>query len=63
MVVRLVTQVKRRNQPEMFTHVQPHAHAVARLTRLFAGTFIRRITSDGPTLEEIEYGALMHDVG
>lgn len=62
-VMRMVAQVERQNQPEMFSHVQPHAHATARLTRFFAATCIRMMSSDGPTLDEIEYGALMHDLG
>jgi HD-GYP domain-containing protein (c-di-GMP phosphodiesterase class II) len=62
-VMRMVARVERLSQPEMFSHVQPHAHATARLTRFFAGTCIRTIASDGPTLDEIQYGALMHDIG
>ena len=62
-VVRMVARVERKNQPEMFFHVQPHAHATARLTRLFATTYTCGSRSQGPTLDEIEYGALMHDIG
>jgi response regulator RpfG family c-di-GMP phosphodiesterase len=62
-VMRMVAQVERKNQPELFSHVQPHAHATARLTRFFAATCSRRVSSYGPTLDEIEYGALMHDIG
>jgi HD-GYP domain-containing protein (c-di-GMP phosphodiesterase class II) len=58
-----VAHIERQNQPEMFSHVQPHARATARLARLFSETCIRSITSGGPTLDEIEYGALMHDIG
>lgn len=62
-VVRMVAQVERQNQPATFSHVQPHAHATARLTRFFAATCLRRANSYEPTLDEIEYGALMHDLG
>jgi response regulator RpfG family c-di-GMP phosphodiesterase len=62
-VMRMVARVERKSQPEMFSHVQPHANATARLTRFFAETCVRRITSEGPTLDEIQYGALMHDIG
>lgn len=62
-VVRMVARVERQNQPRTFTHVQPHAHATARLTRFFAATCIREKGSYGVTLDEIEYGALMHDIG
>jgi HD-GYP domain-containing protein (c-di-GMP phosphodiesterase class II) len=60
-VERMVARVERKNQPEIFTHVQPHAHATARLARLFANTC--GIRSHGLTLDEIAYGALMHDIG
>jgi HD-GYP domain-containing protein (c-di-GMP phosphodiesterase class II) len=63
LVVREVARVERRSQPELFAHVQPHAHATARLTRLFAATRARINDDYGPTLDEIEYGAFMHDIG
>jgi HD-GYP domain-containing protein (c-di-GMP phosphodiesterase class II) len=49
--------------PAIFAHVQPHAHATARLARYFAAACgfdngIRR-----PTLNEVEFGAQMHDIG
>jgi HD-GYP domain-containing protein (c-di-GMP phosphodiesterase class II) len=62
-VAHMVGRVELRNQPETFAHVQPHAHATARLTRLFAAACSRVARNHGPTLDEIEYGALMHDIG
>lgn len=61
--LRMVAQVERQNQPQMFSHVQPHAHATARLARLFASTCLREMSSYEPTYDEIEYGAWMHDIG
>ncbi len=57
----MVARVERKERPEVFAHVQPHAHAAARLTRLFAAKCVG--AGRGPTLDEIEYGALMHDIG
>jgi HD-GYP domain-containing protein (c-di-GMP phosphodiesterase class II) len=60
---RMVALIERKNQPDLFSHVQPHAHATARLTRLFAEAYTHKLRNAKPTLDEIEYGALMHDVG
>ncbi|MCA1558546.1 MAG: response regulator [Acidobacteria bacterium] len=46
----------------MFAHVQPHAHATARLARRFATEYVYRLSDQGPTLDEIEFGALMHNM-
>jgi putative two-component system response regulator len=63
-VARMVGRVERRNQPQIFAHVQPHAHATARLARLFATECSRGKSHHYcPTLDEIEFGALMHDIG
>jgi response regulator RpfG family c-di-GMP phosphodiesterase len=62
-VMRMVSRVERRNQPQVFAHVQPHAHATARLARLFAAECSRGKRHYCPTLDEIEFGALMHDIG
>jgi response regulator RpfG family c-di-GMP phosphodiesterase len=59
----MVARIERQKQPETFAHVQPHAHATARLTRFFAATCLREKGGSGVTLDEIEYGALMHDIG
>lgn len=61
--VRMVARVERKHQPEMFRHVNPHAHATARLTRFFANACACQVGSIDATLDEIEYGALMHDIG
>lgn len=62
-VTKVIALVGRRPQPEIFAHVQPHAHATANLARRFA--IANGYTSRGnmPTLEELELGAYLHDVG
>jgi putative two-component system response regulator len=62
-VAHMVARVESKSQPETFAHVQPHAHATAKLTRFFASACDCGTGSYGPTLDEIEYGALMHDIG
>lgn len=62
-VARIVGRVERKNQPQVFAHVQPHAHATARLSRFFAAECLRGKNHRRPTLDEIEFGALMHDIG
>lgn len=62
-VARVIAAVGRKTQPAIFAHVQPHAHATANLARRFAvacGCDGRR---GMPTLEELEAGAHLHDVG
>jgi len=49
-------------EPKIFAHFQPHAHATARLTRRFAN-FLFGNGKYRNWLDEIEYGAYMHDVG
>jgi HD-GYP domain-containing protein (c-di-GMP phosphodiesterase class II) len=61
-LIRVITTVSQQSQPEIFAHVQPHAHATANLTRHFA-SFLCLGRSPGPTLKEIEFGAHMHDIG
>ncbi|HEX8492483.1 MAG TPA: HD domain-containing phosphohydrolase [Pyrinomonadaceae bacterium] len=62
-VTKVIALVGRKPQPEIFAHVQPHAHATANLARRFAlaGGYTSR--SNMPTLEELEAGAYLHDVG
>lgn len=48
-------------QPEWFAHIHPHGHATARLARRFAAA-CRKLTR-GPTLDELEFGAYLHDIG
>jgi HD-GYP domain-containing protein (c-di-GMP phosphodiesterase class II) len=50
----------RDEQPRLYRHVHPHGHATARLTRSFAAALGR---ADGPSLDEIEIGAYLHDFG
>jgi HD-GYP domain-containing protein (c-di-GMP phosphodiesterase class II) len=59
---RVITTVSRQAQPEIFAHVEPHAHATAKLARHFAA-FVLRGNSSGLTLKEIEFGAHVHDIG
>ncbi|MDT4954632.1 MAG: hypothetical protein QOJ02_2770 [Acidobacteriota bacterium] len=61
--LRIVTHAEREDQPETFAHVYPHAHATARLARLFALACRCGSRTTGPTLAEIEYGAYAHDIG
>jgi HD-GYP domain-containing protein (c-di-GMP phosphodiesterase class II) len=59
---RVITIVSRQARPEIFAHVEPHAHATAKLAHHFAA-FVIRGKSSGPTLKEIEFGAHVHDIG
>lgn len=59
---RVITTVTRQAQPEIFAHVEPHAHATAKLARHFAA-FIIHGKSCGEALKEIEFGAHVHDIG
>ncbi|HYH86457.1 MAG TPA: HD domain-containing phosphohydrolase [Pyrinomonadaceae bacterium] len=61
-LMRVVSKVSKQAQPEIFAHVQPHAHATAKLSCHFAA-FLRLDLSRGPTLKELEIGAYMHDIG
>ena len=58
----LIHVVSKQAQPEIFAHVQPHAHATAKLSRHFAAS-LQLGRSRGPTLKEIELGAYLHDIG
>jgi HD-GYP domain-containing protein (c-di-GMP phosphodiesterase class II) len=62
-VMRMIARMEQKDQPEIFAHVHPHAHATARLARLFAAFCGCDSGSSGVTLAEIEYGAQMHDIG
>jgi HD-GYP domain-containing protein (c-di-GMP phosphodiesterase class II) len=50
-----------KEQPEWFGHIYPHGRATARLARYFAATYSDKIR--GATLDEIECGAQLHDIG
>lgn len=62
-VRKIITLVGRKTQPEIFAHVQPHAHATANLTRRFASACGCAGRGNMPGLEEMEVGAYVHDVG
>lgn len=61
-LMRAIAGVSQQAHPEIFAHVQPHAHATAKLARHFAA-YLHHGRSRGPTLKEIEFGAHMHDIG
>lgn len=52
---------RQRVQPEWFAHVHSHGHATARLARSFTAACVKTVSK--ATLEEIEFGAYMHDIG
>lgn len=58
-----VATVGNGTEPAIFAHVQPHAHATARLVRYFAAACGFDDGIRGPTLDELEFGAQMHDIG
>jgi HD-GYP domain-containing protein (c-di-GMP phosphodiesterase class II) len=60
-VLRAVACLGREEQPELYRHVYPHGHATAKLARAFA-SFLE-CGRGAPTLDEIELGAHLHDVG
>lgn len=61
-LIRAISIVSQQAQPEIFAHVQPHAHATAKLARHFAA-YLHHGRSCRSTLKEIEFGAYMHDIG
>lgn len=62
-VTKVISLVGRKSQPEIFAHVQPHAHATANLTRRFAIAYGCADRGSRPRLEELEVSAYVHDVG
>lgn len=50
----------RDERPRLYRHVHPHGHATAKLARSFAAA---RGYAGAPTLDEIELGAHLHDLG
>ena len=48
-------------QPEWYAHIHSHGHATARVARSFAAN-CTKLTQES-TLDEIEFGAHMHDIG
>lgn len=61
-VTKVIAAVGRNSQPEIFAHVQPHAHATANIARRFS-VACGCGRGFNPTLEELEVGAYLHDVG
>ena len=57
-----VAGLGREEQPELYRHVYPHGHATAKLARAFASS-LGRACAGAATLDEIELGAHLHDVG
>ena len=51
----------RQSCPLALSHVQPHAHATARIARYLVERCCRN--NCGPSFEEVEAGAFLHDVG
>ena len=58
---RVLAVFRHDEQPEWFVHIYPHGHATARLARRFAAACPGIVR--GPTLNEIEFGAHVHDIG
>src|ERR1043165_624648 len=58
---RVLAVFRQVEQPEWFAHIYPHGHATARLARRFVAACPR--VARGPTLDEIEFGAYVHDIG
>ncbi len=63
LVLNAIATVGQKAQPEIFAHVQPHAHATANLTRRFVAACGYAERCHMPTLKEVEIGAYMHDIG
>ena len=61
-LTRVIATVSQQARPEIFAHVEPHAHATAKLAHHFAA-FVLRSSSSGQALREIEFGAYVHDIG
>jgi HD-GYP domain-containing protein (c-di-GMP phosphodiesterase class II) len=62
-LIRAISSVSKEAEPELFAHVQPHAHATAQLARHFAIACRCNGGNSGPTPGEIELGAYLHDIG
>lgn len=62
-LLRAVASLGQEEQPEMYRHIQPHGHATAKLVRAFASSLGCVAGAAGPTLNEMELGARLHDVG
>jgi HD-GYP domain-containing protein (c-di-GMP phosphodiesterase class II) len=60
-LLRVIATFRQDAQPEWFAHIYPHGHATARLARCFAAAHDK--ATRGLTLDEIEFGAHLHDIG
>lgn len=59
--LRVFVTFRKEEQPEWFAHIYSHGHATARVARSFAAGFDKLVR--GPTLDEIAFGAQLHDIG
>ncbi|HVG31529.1 MAG TPA: HD domain-containing phosphohydrolase [Pyrinomonadaceae bacterium] len=62
-LLRAIATFRQSEQPEMYAHVHPHCHATAKLARAFAADLMHTDTYSDHTLDEIELGAHVHDIG
>lgn len=62
-VLRAASALGREEQPELYRHVHPHGRATAILARSFAEVIWPRGAGRGPSLDEVELGAHLHDFG
>jgi len=62
-LLRAIATFRQSEQPEMYAHVHPHCHATAKLARAFAAELTHTDASREHTLDEIELGAYVHDIG
>lgn len=62
-LLRAIATFRQSEQPEIYAHVHPHCHATAKLARAFAKELIRTDATIDHTLNEIELGAYVHDIG
>src|SRR3954469_13297509 len=62
-VIKAVARVGSSAHPEIFMHVQPHAHATANLARRFAAACGPNGRGGLPSIAEIDAGAHLHDIG
>lgn len=60
-VLRAAAALGREEQPELYRHVHPHGRATAIMARSFAAAIGQ--PGGGPTLDEVELGAHLHDFG
>lgn len=60
-LIQAVETFRLKEQPEWFKHIHPHSRSTARLARCFAARYSDRMR--GATLDEIECGAHLHDIG